>query len=166
VLPDEFRHVLGSFASGVTVVTTCDRDAQPAGLTVSAFASVSLDPPLVLVCVGRGAQSYPSLAAAGRFAVNVLADGQEAISRRFATASPGRAAEKFEGIGWKMGALGCPLIDDALAHLECSTTQTVEGGDHTIFLGRVEAGSCRDEGGGAPLLYYRGRYSRLERPRP
>ncbi len=122
-----------------------DADGRPTGLTASAFTSVSLDPPLILVCVTQNAQSYGALAGAGRFAVNILAQGQEALSRRFATTAPG--AEKFEGVAYRAGALGVPLLDGALAQLECPTAHAYPGGDHTIFVGQVEAGHSAPRGG-------------------
>ena len=157
---DVFRRVLGHFASGVTVVTTRDAEGRPAGLTATAFTSVSLDPPLVLVCVARNAQSYPALEGSPGFAINILAVGQEAISNRFAS-SVGSTHEKFEGISHKSGSLGYPMLDGALAHLECSTVHSYAGGDHTIFVGQVEVAEGYAESGSAPLLYYRGRYDQL-----
>lgn len=156
--PDEFRHVLGHFASGVTVVTTWDADGRPTGLTASAFTSVSLEPPLILVCVDHKAQSYPALRASGRFAVNVLAVEHETLSRRFATTD----ADKFNGVGYHPGPLGLPLLPEALAHLECRTVHAYSGGDHTIFVGEVEAAHAHD---GEPLLYFRGDYTRLDHRR-
>jgi flavin reductase (DIM6/NTAB) family NADH-FMN oxidoreductase RutF len=156
--PDEFRHVLGHFASGVTVVTAWDGEGRPTGLTASAFSSVSLDPPLVLVCVEHRAHSYPALRRSGGFAVNILAAAHEGLSRRFATTSP----SKFDAVAYHQGPQGLPLLSGALAHLECRTVHAYPGGDHTIFVGEVESASARR---GAPLLYYRGRYARL-RPAP
>jgi flavin reductase (DIM6/NTAB) family NADH-FMN oxidoreductase RutF len=157
--PDEFRKALGHFASGVTIVTTRDAGGQPAGLTASAFTAVSLAPPLVLVCVAHAAQSFPALSTSDRFAVNILAAGQEPLSRRFAISTGG--SEKFQGISWAAGQLGLPLIEGALARLECLRVQAYPGGDHTIFVGRVEAATCAPEAAGEPLLYYRGRYGRF-----
>lgn len=151
---DDFRRVLGHFASGVTIVTTCDGDGRPAGLTVSAFCSLSLDPPLVLVCVDHKSQSYPALRDAGRFAVNVLRREQEEASRRFASTR----LDKFDGVPHTLSALGLPLLDDALAHIECTTVTQHAQGDHTIFIGRVERALTST---GEPLLYHRGRYARL-----
>jgi flavin reductase (DIM6/NTAB) family NADH-FMN oxidoreductase RutF len=160
--PEDFRRALGHFASGVTVVTTWDREGRPTGLTASAFTSVSLTPPLVLVCVAHASHSYPALNASGRFAVNILAAEQEAVSRRFAIPpSSDNGAEKFEGVPYEPGALGLPVLVDALASLECSTVQAYPGGDHTIFVGQVEAAACRAAPGTDPLLYYRGQYGRL-----
>jgi flavin reductase (DIM6/NTAB) family NADH-FMN oxidoreductase RutF len=159
---DEFRQVLGHLPTGVTIITTLDDAGRPTGLTASAVTSVSLAPPLVLVCVSRRAQSYAALAEAGRFAVNILAQGQEALSRRFATSAPG--SEKFEGVGYRAGALGMPLLDGALAELECTTAHVYPGGDHVILVGQVEAGCSRGAAGLEPLLYYRGKYRRLDGP--
>ncbi len=153
--PEEFRRLLGHFATGVTIVTTCDADDRPSGLTVSAFCSLSLDPPLVLICVDHKAQTYPALRGSGRFAVNILRVEDEALSRRFALTS----GDKFEGLAFRRSALGVPVLEQSLAHLECVTVGEHVAGDHTIFIGRVEGGRVR---GGRPLLYYRGRYGRLE----
>ncbi len=154
---DEFRHVLGHFASGVTVVTTRDAVGRPEGLTASAFTSVSLDPPLVLVCVDLEARSHAAIEACDRFAINVLGAHQEALSRRFAST----LEDKFDGLAYHSGALGAPLLARALAHIECEKVATYPGGDHVILVGRVEALRAGD---GEPLLYYRGRYGRLHAP--
>lgn len=157
IAPADFRQVLGHFASGVTVVTTTDGEGRPTGLTASAFTSVSLDPPLILVCVDHKSQTYPWLLDRGRFAVNVLTVEQEALSRRFASTR----LDKFDDIPHGLSAHGLPVIDGALAHLECTTVNTHVEGDHTIFVGLVEgAATCT----GDPLLYYRGRYNRLREP--
>lgn len=155
---DEFRRTLGHFASGVTVITTCDRDGRPTGLTASAFTSVSLEPPLILVCVDNKAQSYPALLGGKMFAVNILRLEQEAVSRRFATT---KIENKFEGVPFTLSQFGLPLLDNALAQLECATVSVHLEGDHTILVGRVEGTST---GGGAPLVYFRGRYDRLSGP--
>jgi flavin reductase (DIM6/NTAB) family NADH-FMN oxidoreductase RutF len=148
-----FRQTMGHFASGVTVVTTVSDD-EPFGMTVSAFSSVSLRPPLVLICIDKGVGSHEAIAKAGKFAVNMLHGTQEEISRKFAT----RAPDKFSGVATSPGALGLPLLDGALATVECSLHATYEGGDHTIFLGQVEHASVQE---GTPLLYYRGGYRQL-----
>ena len=151
--------MLGHLATGVTVVTTWDAEGQPAGLTASSVTSVSLDPPLVLVCVAHTAQSYQALHAHGRFAINILHLEHEHLARRFATSTGG--AEKFEGTGYRPGALGLPILEDALAEIECTTEHVYPAGDHTIFVGRVEAADCRGDAGREPLLYYRGKFHRL-----
>ena len=154
--PSTFRSVLGRFASGVTVVTVRDGEQKDYGLTVSAFSSLSLAPPLVLVCVDRAASGHAALFAASHFAVNILAEHQESHSRRFS----GKDDDRFMGVGFTRGAGGQPLLDDALAHLACRTVARHDGGDHTIFVGEVEEAAA-DEA--RPLLYYRGGYARLER---
>ena len=154
IQPADFRHVLGHFASGVTVVTTTDADGRPAGLTASAFTSVSLDPPLILICVDHKSQTYPALLERGRFAINILDVEQSDVSRRFASTK----LDKFEAVAWHTSVFGLPLIDGALAHLECTTANTHVEGDHTIFVGLVEHASATD---GQPLMYFRGKYDRL-----
>jgi flavin reductase (DIM6/NTAB) family NADH-FMN oxidoreductase RutF len=160
ISPDEFRQVLSHFASGVTVITICDGDGRPTGLTASAFTSVSLEPPLILVCVDHKAQSYPALMAGKRFAVNILNLEQEAVSRRFATT---KIDNKFEGVPFTLSPLGLPLLDNALAQLECETVNVHVAGDHTIFVGRVERSTANS---GLPLVYYRGKYDRLSGATP
>ena len=157
VSPDEFRSVLGRFTSGVTVVTTKAADGSHEGMTVSAFCSVSLCPPLVQVCIDHAASLYAALVGNARYGVSILAAEQEALSRRFATAESTR---RFEGIGYRRGESGVILLDDALAHLECRIVASHEVGDHTMFVGEVESASARSA---RPLLYYRGGYAQLER---
>ena len=140
--------------TGVTIVTTRDADGRPTGLTVSAFCSVSLDPPQILVCVDHKSQSYPALRDGGHFAVNFLGDGHEDISRRFATTR----LDKFDGVAHRLSGHGVPLLDGALAQLECRVVSRHVEGDHTILVGLVE--DARN-GAGEPLLYYRGKYRRL-----
>jgi flavin reductase (DIM6/NTAB) family NADH-FMN oxidoreductase RutF len=149
--PTEFRTALRNFAAGVTVVTTRDGDGRPSGLTASAFTSVSLDPPLVLVCVDHAATAHPAFRVHGWFAVNVLRREQEAVSRRFAESGGG----KFDGVPCHEGRTGLPLLDGALATIECRLVDAHEAGDHTIFVGAVEAASVT---GGRPLVYFHGGY--------
>jgi flavin reductase (DIM6/NTAB) family NADH-FMN oxidoreductase RutF len=148
-----FRQVLGHFPSGVTVVTTAN-EGRLAGLTVSSFSSLSLRPPLVLVCIDHRAGSHDAIAAAGKFAVNILAEGQEYLSRRFASDE----SEKFTVGTYELSPLGLPLLTGALAQIECSLHSALPGGDHTIFVGEVQAARCRDA---RPLLYYRSGYHTL-----
>jgi flavin reductase (DIM6/NTAB) family NADH-FMN oxidoreductase RutF len=155
--PDSFRSVLGRFASGITVVTTRDAEGRDMGMTVSAFCSVSLDPPLVQVCVDHAASLYAALVVSTRYGVSILAAEQEALSRRFATAESTR---RFDGIGYRRGESGVLLLDDALAHLECRVVASHDTGDHTMFVGEVESATARNA---RPLLYYRGGYAQLER---
>ena len=155
--PDAFRSVLGRFASGITVVTTRDAEQRDVGMTVSAFCSVSLDPPLVQICVDREASLFAALLGNTRYGVSILAADQEALSRRFSTAESTR---RFDGIGYRRGESGVVLLEDALAHLECRIVASHEAGDHTMFVGEVESASARSA---RPLLYYRGGYAQLER---
>lgn len=153
--PAEFRRVVGHFATGVTVVTSADPDGALYGLTASAVASVSLDPPLVLVCVDRSADSHDPIERAGAFAISILAADGEALSRRFATYPVER---KFDGVAYRVEETGAPVLDGALAWVDCELRHAYAGGDHTIYVGEVVAG---DAGAGAPLLYFRGGYGRL-----
>jgi flavin reductase (DIM6/NTAB) family NADH-FMN oxidoreductase RutF len=155
--PDSFRSVLGRFASGITVITAVDGEGRDVGMTVSAFCSVSLQPPLAQVCVDHSASMYDALQHAERFGVNILASEQEALSRRFAAVE---SSHRFDGIGYTRGENGVVLLDDSLAHLECRVVARYEAGDHTLFVGEVERAEARD---GRPLLYYRGGYAQLER---
>jgi len=153
----EFRRVMGHFATGVTVVTTLDGDGRPAGLTANAVSSVSLDPPLVLVCVDKKAETAACFTASGVFTVNVLSDAQEGLSRRFAKSGP----DKFSGVGYGIGGNGAPVLDGTIARIECRIRQSVEAGDHVIHIGLVEAIGV--EGELDPLLYFRGGYRNLAR---
>ena len=154
--PDAFRAVLARFASGVTVLTLCDEAGRDHGMTVSAFCSLSLSPPLVLVCIDHDASMHRLLVEGRHLAVNILAAGQEALSRRFSGADPNR----FDGIGYSRGLTGAPLLDEVLAMLECRIVALHEGGDHTIVVAEVVTATARPE---RPLLYYRGGYAQLER---
>jgi flavin reductase (DIM6/NTAB) family NADH-FMN oxidoreductase RutF len=149
-----FRRALGQFASGVTVVTTRDGAGRPLGLTVSAFCSVSLDPPLVLVCIDHRSDANRGLRESGRFAVSVLGEQQEDVSRRFAAAGKG----KLEGFSFLDGPLGLPLVPGALTHLACRIRSFHDEGDHTVWVGEVERATTH---AGAPLLHQAGRYRRL-----
>lgn len=153
----ELRRVAGRFATGVTIVTA-EHEGTPCGLTVNAFLSLSLDPPLVLVSIDRAARSLRCVDGAQRFAVNVLAEGQEELARRFAT----KEESKFAGVRTRLGVTGLPLIEGAHAYVECRTERRIEGGDHVVFVGSVAAIAL---GEGRPLLFYRGAYHALhDRP--
>jgi flavin reductase (DIM6/NTAB) family NADH-FMN oxidoreductase RutF len=154
--PDEFRAVLGRFASGVTILTARDAEGRDHGMTVSAFCSASLVPPLVVACIDRTSDMYGVLRKATHFGISILEESQEALSRRFAELPSGR----FDGIGYTRAESGVVLLDDALAHLECRSVDRQDAGDHVIHVGEVEWSSC---GKGRPLLYYRGGYAQLER---
>jgi flavin reductase (DIM6/NTAB) family NADH-FMN oxidoreductase RutF len=153
--PDSFRAALGRFASGVTVVTIRDDDDRDHGMTVSAFCSASLEPPLVLACIGHDASMHRAMMQAKHFGVSILAAGQEPLARRFAD----QRSDRFDGVGYTRGQLGVALIDDALAHLECVVLDRSEAGDHTVVIGRVEAALCYR---GTPLAYYRGGYTQID----
>jgi flavin reductase (DIM6/NTAB) family NADH-FMN oxidoreductase RutF len=155
--PDLFRAVLGRFASGVTVVTTRDADGRDHGMTVSAFSSLSLDPPLVLACIDRHASMHDALVGAAWVVVNILSAEQEALSRRFSNLEPDT---RFDGVGFSRGSHGGPVLDDVLANLECRLRTTYREGDHTILVLEVSSAAARDA---RPLLYYRGGYAQLER---
>ncbi|HUQ44028.1 MAG TPA: flavin reductase family protein [Candidatus Limnocylindria bacterium] len=157
-----FRDVMGHFATGISVVTTFDGD-RPAGITVNAFSSVSLQPPLVMVALDRRRFITPMVRAAGRYAVNVLGTDQQALSDCFAHApvSPGR--ELFCGASWTLGPTGLPLIDGSIATLECTIVETFSAGDHDLFIGRVDSLEEQRDQDVEPLLYYRRRYLRVER---
>jgi flavin reductase (DIM6/NTAB) family NADH-FMN oxidoreductase RutF len=154
--PDTFRSVLGRFASGIVVVTARDSSGVDHAMTVSAFCSVSLDPPLVLLCVSHDATMHDLLMHEASLGVSVLAAHQEECSRRFADSGD----ETFDGLGYTRGEHGVVLLDEALAHLECRTEQRIAAGDHTIMVARVERTTVFDA---RPLLYYRGGYAQLER---
>ena len=153
---DTFRSVLGRFASGVTIVTACDDKGTDHGMTVSAFCSLSLDPPMVLFCVDHAASMHDMLLGHPHCAVSILSSNQEAYSRRFAD----QDNERFDGIAYSRGESGAVLLDDALAHLECRLIAHHEAGDHTVFIAQVDRAHPRQ---GRPLLYYRGGYAQLER---
>ncbi|HEX5451795.1 MAG TPA: flavin reductase family protein, partial [Candidatus Limnocylindrales bacterium] len=160
-----YRDVLGRFVTGVTVVTCLD-DAgdryQPWGTTVNAFTSVSLDPPLVLVCIGRERSIHPIVARTGRFVVNILDEDSPDLSDCFSGAPSTLPREAFCDAPWRASPGGLPVLEAAVAHLECSIERTLDGGDHTIYLARV-VGLGLSEVHPLPLLYYRGRYLRIER---
>lgn len=151
----EFRRVLGHWASGVAVIATRMADGAVCGLTANAVASVSLNPPLILVCVEKNADTHDCMRAAGYFSVNVLDSASERIARRF---SEWEVGAKFAGLDFRFEATGAPVLVNALAWLDCRVWAEHDGGDHTIFIGEVLAGDARE---GTPLIFYRGGYGRL-----
>ena len=153
--PRTLRDALGCFATGVTVVTCLGPDGNPAGLTVNSFTSVSLDPPLLLVCLHKMAASATALIEASHFAVNVLQTGQQPASIRFAT----RDEDRFGATPWACGEAGAPILKDSLGVFECERYAVHEGGDHHILIGQVVKASF--DGSLDPLLFFRGRYRRL-----
>lgn len=146
-----FREVLATFPAGVVIVTAIGADGAPAGLTISAFCSVSADPTLILVCVDRGSNTLPAIRSAGNFTVNILAAGREELALRFAS----KRDDKFDGVNWELPELskGGPILrDDAASYLVCKIDQEIEAGDHQIFIGEaVEAGVQQAH---PPLLYH------------
>jgi len=149
----QFKLALSHFASGVTVVTT-EHEGRKYGMTVASFASLSLHPPLVLVCIEKNVKSHDAIAAAGKFGVSILANDQADVSGRFAS----RSEDKFAGAAVRDGELGVPLIDNALTTLECTVREQLAGGDHTIFVGEVMHATVRD---GEPLVYFRSGYREI-----
>ncbi|MEN8183033.1 MAG: flavin reductase family protein [Myxococcota bacterium] len=154
--PDRFRRALGCWATGVTIVTS-RAAGRVHGMTVSAFASVSLDPPLVLVCADKTSDTYAVIAEAGAFAVNVLAEGQEKLSDRFASKKDEH--RRFEGLETRKALTGAPLLPGALVGLDCRLVATHEAGDHVIYVGQVEA--IEDASESEPLIHFRGGYRGL-----
>jgi flavin reductase (DIM6/NTAB) family NADH-FMN oxidoreductase RutF len=152
--PRELRNVFGAFATGVTIITTIDATGKPFGLTANSYTSLSLDPPLVLVCVDKKVDCYACFDQSKVFVVNILSEGQDQLSTRFAT----KGIEKFEGVAVRQGSLGVPLLEGALAHIECKVASAYEGGDHTIYVGEVQTASVSDT---RPLLFFKGKYNRL-----
>lgn len=150
-----FRDALGCFATGVTIITAMDADGNPIGLTANSFTSVSLDPPLLLVCVANNAGSAPVLRDAERFAVNVLQIGQQPTSNRFA----GKGEDRFANTQWEVGEFGTPVLTGSLSSFECARDALHDGGDHFILVGRVL--KAMFEPRRDPLLYFRGKYRRL-----
>ena len=150
----QFKLAMSHFASGVTVVTT-EVDGTPYGMTVASFASLSLHPPLVLICIEKGVKSHDAIARARKFGVSILGRDQADISGRFATR---KIEDKFEGVAVRRGELGVPLIDGAVTTLECRVHEQLPGGDHSIFVGEVVDAKTSD---GAPLVYFRSGYHQL-----
>ncbi len=149
--PRELRDVLGNFVTGVTVVTTLDGEGQPRGFTANSFTSVSLDPPLVLVCIAKDASTFEHFRSASGYAVNILAESQRELSGHFAS----RRDDKFDGVSWFRGPAGNPLLPGVVAWLDCTLHQQVDAGDHLVLIGRVEA---LDHTALSPLGYCRGAY--------
>ncbi len=152
---ETFKQVLGSWASGVTIVTSRSGEHHH-GMTVSAFCSVSADPPQVLICANKDSNTQSLIEQAGVYTVNVLAEGQDELSNLFADKA--REDERFDGLSCEDGATGCPRIPGALAWLDCKVVNTVEAGSHVIYVGLVEGAAIAER---EPLGFYRGRYREL-----
>lgn len=151
--PEHFRRVMGCFASGVTVITTRDAGIDY-GLTANAVSSLSLDPPMLLICVNKISNTHRAIARSGVFAVHILRENQSAVARQFARSHP----DKFTGVPLSYGELGAPLLLNALATIECRVVEMVAGGTHTVFLAEVAAAQTTE---GMPLAYFRGNIGRF-----
>ena len=156
VSKDDFRSALGRFASGVTIVTTRDASGKLHGITVSAFCSVSLEPPLVLVCIEKTTGSHFAFQESSSFVVNLLAADQQYLSDRFASHLP----DKFDTVKCRLGIDDLPVLDDTLATLECRLKTSHDAGDHTIFVGQIERTTIRDDE--KPLIYFHGNYREIK----
>ena len=150
----EFRRACGRFATGVTIASVLDAKGTPHGLTVSSFTSVSLDPPLILICLGHGVSAIHHFRAATHFGINVLAEDQRVLSERFAR----KGHDRFDGVAWQPGVTGVPLLPGVLAAIECAVHRTVSMGDHDILVGEMVHAQVND---GEPLLYFAGGYRKL-----
>ena len=164
---DRFRDALAHLVGGVTIVTSRGIRGEPHGLTATAVASVSLEPPLVMACVGKSSHTHGAIEASGVFAVNFLARSGQEMATRFSRSGE----DKYEDVEVRYGVTGAPLLPHTMAYCDCTVVEVVPAGDHTLFIGRVEQAGAdvpeRDESGaeersgGQPLLYYRGRYAGL-----
>ena len=150
----EFRRACGRFATGVTIASVLDAEGTPHGLTVSSFVSVSLDPPLVLICLGHAVSVIDIFRASAHFGINVLSEKQRELSERFAR----KGHDRFTGLAWDRGETGVPLLRGVLAAIECAVERRVTAGDHDIFVAEMVAARVAD---GEPLIHFAGRYRRL-----
>jgi 3-hydroxy-9,10-secoandrosta-1,3,5(10)-triene-9,17-dione monooxygenase reductase component len=150
----DFRHVLGHFASGVVIVTGLEDEAEPVGLTCQSFFSVSIEPPLIAIAIAKTSVSWPRIARGGAFCINVLGREQESLCRAFAVSG----GPKFDGAGWHPSPAGLPRIDGAIAWIDCRIDKAVDAGDHEIIIGAIEHVTA---GVGLPLLFFRGQFDQL-----
>ena len=150
--PEDFRAALGQFTTGVTIVTTVDDEGRKVGLTANSFNSVSLEPPLVLWSLALKSGSLAAMRGCNGYAINVLGADQRVLAERFAR----KGIDRFEGVSWRPGLSGAPLIDGAVASFECVNTSQHEAGDHLIFVGQVT--HCRRRVGAVPLVFHGGRF--------
>lgn len=157
--PIALRRAFGTFVTGVTVITTRDTDGTPRGMTANSFTSVSLDPPLLLVCIAKSASSYHAFTGADCFAVNILHEGQVDVSATFAS----KSADKFQSVTHDHIHTGAPVLTDSLTWFDCSTFNTIDAGDHAVLIGRVRAFGTSPS---APLGFCRGRYASVKDPLP
>ena len=154
VTSEEFRRACGRFATGVTIASVIDCQGTPHGLTVSSFTSVSLDPPLILICLGHAVSVIDAFRSASYFGINVLSENQRDLSERFAR----KGEDRFTGVAWERGETGVPLIPGVLAAIECAVERRVTAGDHDIFIGEMVASRVTE---GEPLIHYASRYRQL-----
>jgi flavin reductase (DIM6/NTAB) family NADH-FMN oxidoreductase RutF len=154
VSPEAFRHACGRFATGVAIAAVLDESGVPHGLTVSSFASVSLEPPLILICLGHAVTNIEEFRRSRYFSLSFLREDQVHLSNHFAR----KGQDRFTGVAWSSGDTGAPLIEDALGTLECTLYQRFTSGDHDIFVGEVVRAEATD---GSPLIHFSGRYGRL-----
>ncbi len=154
VSSDEFRRACGRFATGVAIAGAMDAKGVPHGLTVNSFSSVSLDPPLILICLGHAIAAIDVFREARHFGLSVLRANQRGLSERFAAPMDNR----FDSLAWRKGSTGSPLLDDALAQIECATVRRVSAGDHDIFIGEMTAAAVDQ---GEPLIYFASEYREL-----
>jgi 3-hydroxy-9,10-secoandrosta-1,3,5(10)-triene-9,17-dione monooxygenase reductase component len=156
LVPDDarFRSVLGYFATGVTIITAVDGD-DPVGIAANSFTSLSLDPPLILFCVAHSSSTWPRIERAGTFAVNILGEDHEALSQLFAK----KGADRFGQTPWRIGVSGAPVLEEAIAYVDCRFEAEYPGGDHKIIVGRVLDLDMRE--GARPLLFYKGGYEKM-----
>lgn len=154
VTADEFRRACGRFATGVTVATVLDAKSIPHGLTVNSFTSVSLEPPLILICLGHAVTCIDAFRAASHYGINVLTADQRELSDRFAR----KGHDRFDGLTWQRGETGVPLIPGCLAQIECAVHERFVSGDHDILVGRMVRAVVDDDD---PLLYFASRYREI-----
>ena len=154
VTSDDFRRACGRFATGVAIASVMDAQGTPHGLTVSSFTSVSLEPPLILVCLGHEVTSIDLFRSARHFGINVLSENQQELSERFAR----KGYDRFDGLEWERGTTGVPLLKGTLATMECKVEQRITCGDHDILVGSMVAANVAD---GEPLIYFGSRYRGL-----
>lgn len=156
VTPDDrrFRDVFGHFATGVTIITAMDRD-EPVGMAANSFTSLSLDPPLVLFCVADSSSTWPRIESADRFAINILGEEHESVSQLFAL----KGADRFSTVSWRSGVSGAPVLDEAIAYIDCEFEAKHPGGDHKIIVGRVLDLDMREDA--RPLVFFKGLYRKI-----
>lgn len=150
----EIRNIAGTFATGVTVITTREANGKPVGMTANSFTSLSLNPPLVLFSIDKNASLYETFMNTKYFAINILSEDQEVLSRQFSK----RNIDRFEDVSYEKGVTGTPILNDTIGYFDCAVHTYYDGGDHTIVVGEIKNGEARE---GNPLLFYRGKYNKV-----